>query len=371
MKILLDAVTKIFGTVKALDQVSLEIGDGEIFFLLGPSGCGKTTLLRTIAGFCQPDGGMVAFDGRPVTGVPPHQRNAAMVFQNYALWPHMTVAENIAFGLTVPGRKTPRTERDRRVRTIMDAMHLAELAARKPAQLSGGQQQRVALARALVVQPACLLLDEPLSNLDAKLRQEMRVEIRRLIKQTGITAVYVTHDQQEALSMADRCAILQDGRIAQIGAPAQLYEHPQSRFVADFIGGANLLPGKILAAPGAGHLRVSAGASAQVVWVGRPAAENMTFTPGQPVTICARPERIRLQTNPSGPDNGANIFQGVIAETLYFGHAVEYWLSLPDGLALRAAVPAGAEPRAAGASIAFCVDPADVMVIPADPNLQP
>ncbi len=366
MKILLEAVTKKFGEVTALNRVSIEIANGEMFFLLGPSGCGKTTLLRLIAGFYQPDAGVIYFDGANVNDLPPHRRQAAMVFQNYALWPHMTVAENIAFGLTVPGRKTPRAERDRRVQAMMEAMQLGALAARRPAQLSGGQQQRAALARALVVQPACLLLDEPLSNLDAKLRQEMRVEIRRLIKQSGITAVYVTHDQQEALSMADRCAILQEGQIAQIGRPADLYEHPRSRFVADFIGGANLIPGRIAGVPGAGRLRVTAsGPDPAAAWTGRPAGADLSFQPGQAATICVRPERIRLLPTPP-PDAGSrgNIFRAAVRETLYYGHVIEYWLALDGGLTLRAAAPADAPPLPAGAAVYIQAEPADVMVLP-------
>ncbi len=372
MKILLEAVTKKFDEVTALNRVSLEIADGEMFFLLGPSGCGKTTLLRLIAGFCQPDAGAVLFDGARVDDLPPHRRQAAMVFQNYALWPHMTVAENIAFGLTVPGRKTPREERDRRVQAIMQAMQLGALAARRPSQLSGGQQQRVALARALVVEPDCLLLDEPLSNLDAKLRQEMRVEIRRLIKQSGITAVYVTHDQQEALSMADRCAILQEGRIAQIGRPVELYDHPRSPFVADFIGGANLIAGIVAGHTSGGTVQITAGGQPPAVWTGRPAAPDMIFAPGQAATVCARPERIRLlPPAPQAAGGSFNLFRATVKETLYYGNAVEYWLALAAGGALRAATPADAEPFSAGAAVDICADPTDVMILPGNTGLLP
>ncbi len=237
MHLTLKAISKNFGTVRAVDAVSLEVADGELFFLVGPSGCGKTTLLRMIAGFCQPDSGAVLFDGIQVNQQPAHLRNTGMVFQNYALWPHLTVADNVAFGLAVPGRRLPEKDRRARVQRMLQAVHMEEFAERKPNQLSGGQQQRVALARALVVEPACLLLDEPLSNLDAKLRLEMRIEIRRLVKQIGITTIYVTHDQAEALSMADRCLILKNGRVAQIGTPRDIYQRPANRFVADFIGG--------------------------------------------------------------------------------------------------------------------------------------
>lgn len=363
MKILLEAVTKTFDKVTALDQVSLEIANGEMFFLLGPSGCGKTTLLRMIAGFYQPDAGAVYFDGVCVNNLPPHRRQTAMVFQNYALWPHMTVAENIAFGLTVPGRKIPQAERKRQVEAMMEAMQLTALADRRPSQLSGGQQQRVALARALVVQPACLLLDEPLSNLDAKLRQEMRVEIRRLIKKSGITAVYVTHDQQEALSMADRCAILQDGKIVQIGRPSDLYEHPRSRFVADFIGGTNLIRGRFADMADASRLRVAAeGINNAPPWIGRAAAADMTFQPEQAVTICVRPERIRVMPDP--PRDADNIFRATVKETLYYGSIIEYWLTLDGGLSLRAAVPADATMPDTAAAVYIQIAPQDVMILP-------
>lgn len=363
MKILLEAVTKTFDKVTALDQVSLEIANGEMFFLLGPSGCGKTTLLRMIAGFYQPDAGAVYFDGVCVNNLPPHRRQTAMVFQNYALWPHMTVAENIAFGLTVPGRKIPQAERKRQVEAMMEAMQLTALAARRPSQLSGGQQQRVALARALVVQPACLLLDEPLSNLDAKLRQEMRVEIRRLIKQSGITAVYVTHDQQEALSMADRCAILQDGKIVQIGRPSDLYEHPRSRFVADFIGGTNLIRGRLADMADSSRLHVAAeGINNAPPWIGRAAAADMTFQPEQAVTICVRPERIRVMPDP--PHDADNVFRATVKETLYYGSIIEYWLTLDGGLSLRAAVPADATMPGTAAAVYIQIAPQDVMILP-------
>jgi iron(III) transport system ATP-binding protein len=216
MKIALQNISKIFGAVKAVDDVSFETADGECFFLLGPSGCGKTTVLRIIAGFCAPDAGTISFDAKKINDVPAHLRNAGMVFQNYALWPHLSVEENIAFGLTVPQRRVPKAERAERVGRMVAMLHLEGMAKRMPGQLSGGQQQRVALARALIVKPACLLLDEPLSNLDAKLRMEMRLEIRHIIKELGITAVYVTHDQAEALAMADRCAVMRAGRIEQI-----------------------------------------------------------------------------------------------------------------------------------------------------------
>lgn len=232
-------LVKNFGAVKALNNVSLDIQPGELFFLLGPSGCGKTTLLRHIAGFYIPDEGNIFIDNEDVTKLPPHKRDTGMVFQSYALWPHMTLAENVAFGLKM--RKVPAADIKRRVAEALDIVKMGDKAERKPNQLSGGQQQRVALARALVVQPRCLLLDEPLSNLDAKLRLEMRIEIRRICKEAGLTAVYVTHDQKEALSIADRLAIMRDGVIEQIGTPLEVFRKPVNSFVASFIGETNFL----------------------------------------------------------------------------------------------------------------------------------
>ncbi|HRU06852.1 MAG TPA: ABC transporter ATP-binding protein, partial [Candidatus Brocadiia bacterium] len=229
----LQSVTKRFDRVTAVNGVTLQVERGELFFLLGPSGCGKTTLLRIIAGFCDATQGQVLFDDRDVTSLPAHKRNTGMVFQNYALWPHMTVEENVAYGLDV--RKTPAAERKRRVAEALDMVRMAEYASRRPTQLSGGQQQRVALARAIVIQPDVLLLDEPLSNLDAKLRNEMRDEIRRVHRQTGLTAIYVTHDQKEALSLAGRMAVLRDGRVEQSGPPREVYDRPANAFVAQFI----------------------------------------------------------------------------------------------------------------------------------------
>jgi iron(III) transport system ATP-binding protein len=238
-------ITKTFGPVRALDDVSLDIDRGELFFLLGPSGCGKTTLLRTIAGFYAPDHGQILFGPTDVTATPPQRRNTGMVFQNYALWPHMTVEANVAFGLRVRGIARP--ERRRRVGEALDLVKMGPYAKRKPNQLSGGQQQRVALARALVIRPQCLLLDEPLSNLDAKLRLEMRGEIRRLCKDSGLTGIYVTHDQKEALSVADRMAVMFDGRIGQVGPPRALYRRPDNAAIAGFLGETNFIPATIVA----------------------------------------------------------------------------------------------------------------------------
>lgn len=361
MKIELDNLAKNFGDVAALKSISLTVNSGEIFFFLGPSGCGKTTLLRLIAGFYQPDAGTLLFDGQSVLNVPAHKRRTAMVFQNYALWPHMTVEENVSFGLTVPGRRLPAKERRQRAAEIMAAMQLTPLASRRPAELSGGQQQRTALARALVVRPDCLLLDEPLSNLDAQLRQEMRLEIRRLIKQAGITALYVTHDQQEALSMADKCAVLKDGLLEQVGSPSELYEHPENAFVADFIGGANLFKGQVLRTTEQ-FITVAADGCPQQIWHGRSAASKLRFSAGQPVMLCVRPERLELSGHRAPPQN---LFSAKITEMLYLGHTIELWLLWADKVLLRANVPVGFKDKAAGETVNFMVAPENVMVLPA------
>ena len=297
-------LVKRFGATTALDRVDLEIRPGELFFLLGPSGCGKTTLLRHVAGFCEPDEGSILVGGEDVTHVPPHKRDTGMVFQSYALWPHMTLAENVSFGLEM--RKVPKAEARERVRAALAAVKMEDKADRKPNQLSGGQQQRVALARALVVQPRCLLRDEPLSNLDAKLRLEMRTEIRRICKEAGLTAVYVTHDQKEALSIADRLAVMQAGRIEQVGAPLEVYRKPRSAFVASFIGETNFLPPDFF------------GAAASF--------------PGAKV-LSVRPEAIRFGEPPAGVP--ALRFSGTVHGTVYLGETAEHLMDcgrkgLPD-----------------------------------------
>src|SRR5512144_1431092 len=241
MIVTIQGVVKRFGAVTAVDAVDLTVADGELFTLLGPSGCGKTTLLRLIAGFYQPDAGEIRFGDRVVTGLPPYRRNIGMVFQNYALWPHMTVAGNVTYGLRL--RKVPAAEARERLAGALRKVKLTGLESRYPGQLSGGQQQRVALARALVLEPDILLLDEPLSNLDAKIRVEVRAEIRTLQQELRISTVYVTHDQEEALSLSDRVAVMREGRVLQVAAPKVLYERPATRFVADFVGTNNFIEG--------------------------------------------------------------------------------------------------------------------------------
>lgn len=283
-------LTKAYGATYALNEINLEIRSGELFFLLGPSGCGKTTLLRTIAGLQTPTSGRILFDGGDVTAVPTQRRNAVMCFQGYALWPHMTVRENIQFGLSV--REAPGAAQLAQVDEALDIVRMRDLADRKPQELSGGQQQRVALARALAVQPACLLLDEPLSNLDTHLRQELRKEIRRICREAGITTIYVTHDQKEALSTADRIAVMKDGRLVQVGTPQELYCSPTNAFVAEFMGPTNLIDGEVVSA-GDGQVHVATGLG-EIVAAAGPA--------GGPVTLSIRPELISIFARGDGLD---------------------------------------------------------------------
>ncbi len=312
----LDHIHKRFEKTVALHDVSLEVRPGELFFLLGPSGCGKSTLLRIIAGLGDPTSGRIWFGERDVTALPTQQRNAVMCFQSYALWPHMSVTQNVRFGLEVRGMTV--AEQSERVSEVLRLVQMEAFADRKPNQLSGGQQQRVALARALAVRPACLLLDEPLSNLDAKLRHEMRSEIRRICKTAGLTTVYVTHDQKEALSVADRMAVLRDGRVMQVGTPAELYHRPSSSFVAEFIGQTNLLPGRVVA-PSNGVARVETSAG---TWNAATAGEV-----GAEVIVSIRPEQMRVRLN-DAPLNGTNTVSGRLVETTFLGESSEHLLEV-------------------------------------------
>ena len=307
-------VSKRFGATVALEALDLAIQPGELFFLLGPSGCGKTTLLRCLAGFETPDSGTILFGEQDVTRLQPHERNTGMVFQSYALWPHMTVAENVAFGLEE--RRVAKDEIARRVAQALEAVQLGALADRKPHQLSGGQQQRVALARALVVRPRCLLLDEPLSSLDARLRAEMRGEIRRVCKHHQLTTVYVTHDQKEALAIADRMAVMDAGRILQVGTPREIYGRPATRTVAGFIGETNLVPGKIVGTEG-GRLIVD---TAVCRFLGVPGETANPPRRGEDVVVSIRPECWRLGRQPLA-QNGV---RGVIAESYYLGEIAQH-----------------------------------------------
>ena len=348
MRVSIRDLTKRFGDGWALRQVSLEIESQELFFLLGPSGCGKTTLLRLLAGFYQPDGGEIFFGDRPMSGVAPHQRNTGMVFQNYALWPHMTVAENVAYGLET--RRVDAAGKKARVAEALATVRMEEYAQRSPTQLSGGQQQRVALARALVVRPDVLLLDEPLSNLDARLRLEMREEIRRIHAETRITTIYVTHDQKEALSLAGRMSVLRLGRIEQTGDPRTVYRSPANRFVADFIGETNWLEARVLESSPAGlKLQTSEGV------LEAPARPELA--PGAPVQAGFRPEAVEIG------EGRVNAMETRIQHVSYLGEIEQYRLELPGGVVVKAFEQNPREIRKEGAPLRVHVRPENMMVL--------
>jgi spermidine/putrescine ABC transporter ATP-binding subunit len=313
-----DAVKK-YDAVAALDGVTMTFRDGEFFGLLGPSGSGKTTLLRAIAGFVTLDRGQVLIDGQDVGGVPVHARNIGMVFQNYALFPHMSVAENVAFGLEVRGRA--REEVAQRVKEALAMVRLGGLELRKPKQLSGGQQQRVALARALVTRPKVLLLDEPLGALDKHLRQEMQVELRRIQRQVGITTIFVTHDQEEALTLSDRIAIFDSGRIIQEGAPMAVYERPVTKFAAGFLGEANFLQGRVTGIGADGLARVALDIG------GEASCRLANGQVGQPVLLALRPEKITLGA--SG-QVGINTLRGKVLDVVFSGNSTTYRIAVGD-----------------------------------------
>jgi putative spermidine/putrescine transport system ATP-binding protein len=299
-------VSRHFGEVRAVDGISLDILNGEFFTLLGPSGSGKTTCLRMVAGFDRPTAGSIYLHGIEVSNLPPYERDVNTVFQDYALFPHMTVAENIAYGLMI--RKVAAVERRRRVEETLDLVRLPGLGDRKPSQLSGGQRQRVALARALINRPRVLLLDEPLGALDLKLRQQMQIELKNIQRQVGITFIYVTHDQEEALSMSDRLAVFNAGRVEQIGAPAEIYESPATTFVAGFVGVSNLIEGR--------------------------AAEEIT---GRPEMFSIRPEKIRIVEVDAPVGSGTYSATGTAIEVVYLGMFTRYLIALDHGVELTVA----------------------------------
>ena len=355
--ITIENLVKTFGDYRALDGISLKIEPGELFFLLGPSGCGKTTLLRHIAGFYTPDQGRILFDGEDVTHVPPHKRNTGMMFQSYALWPHMTVAQNVAFGLEE--RRVPKLELRERVHAALQSVQMEKLGDRKINQLSGGQQQRVALARALVIRPRCLLLDEPLSNLDAKLRLEMRSEIRRVCKEFGLTAVYVTHDQKEALSVSDRMAVMEGGRIAQIGTPEDVYRRPLTKNVADFIGETNFINATVVSMT-RDRARVEA---ALGQFEGVLADSSWQPLPGEKVFISIRPECWSLRSE----GQPLNSVAGQIGETTYLGEVAQHrFASTLQHLKIIELNPRPSS-RTPGAPFHACVEPDDVVIIKPTP----
>ncbi len=346
---------KRFGETTALDRVTLRIEAGELFFLLGPSGCGKTTLLRALAGFVQPDQGVIYFADKPVTNLPPRARGSAMVFQAYALWPHMTVAQNVAYGLRVRG--VARTETERRVEQALRMVRMDGFGERRPTQLSGGQQQRVALARALVIEPRVLLLDEPLSNLDARLRDELREEIRRLHRETGLTMVYVTHDQKEALALADRLAVMDRGRLVQVGAPLDVYHRPRSRFVAGFLGDSNFLPGTVRRLT-AGECLVDT-AAATLIGV----AGSDTLVEGGRVVCSVRPHALTVDETGTGP----NRIPAVVEQLAFLGELLHVRLIAVGNTRLEMiSLPHGATALKPGANITLTVSPEQVVLLPAE-----
>ncbi len=367
VSITIENLTKRFGGVVALDAVSLRIEPGEIFFLLGPSGCGKTTLLRNIAGFYTPEEGRVLFDEDDVTTLPPHRRNTGMMFQSYALWPHMTVASNVAFGLEE--RKLPKSEIRQRVAEALASVQMEKYADRKINQLSGGQQQRVALARALVIRPRALLLDEPLSNLDAKLRLEMRGEIRRVCREFGLTAIYVTHDQKEALSISDRMAVLDAGRVAQVGTPTEIYRRPASRLVAHFIGETNFIDGEVVAptslAPEGND--TAEGMPGLLVrtplgdFVGTPTT-GLIASPGDHVTLSIRPECWRF----SDKKSHCNTLTGCITSETYLGEVAQYEVACEShAIKVFELNPRGIRTKSPEQTVAHLVaSPTDVVILP-------
>jgi iron(III) transport system ATP-binding protein len=318
-------LTHRFGQVVALQRIDLTINPGELFFLLGPSGCGKTTLLRSLAGFIIPEQGRILFGAEDVTRLAPHKRNTGMMFQSYALWPHLTVGENVAFGLQE--RKVPAPEVTRRVGEALAAVRMEAYAERRPNELSGGQQQRIALARALVIRPRCLLLDEPLSNLDARLRLELRTEIRRVCQEFKLTTVYVTHDQKEALSMADRLAVMEGGSILQVGTPREVYQRPQNRTVANFIGETDFISGQVLGLDGS-TVTVDTALGRFAGVLGDPARPPAV---GAAVTLSIRPECWELRRQPAS----GNCVAGRIGAAIYLGDSAQYEFRPAPGPALK------------------------------------
>ena len=342
------SLTKRYGDVAAVEALSLDVKPGELVSLLGPSGCGKTTTLRLVAGFLRPEAGEIWVGERCLSSaasvVPPERRRMAMIFQSYALWPHMTIARNVAYGLRFKSGM-PKADRDRRVTDILRTVQLSGFESRYPGELSGGQQQRVAVARALVVEPEILLLDEPLSNLDANLREEMRFEIRRLHEAFGITTLYVTHDQAEAMVISDRVAVLHRGRVVQVGSAEDLFRRPRTRFVAEFIGRTNLIDAQVaepgVAAHGPLRLRLASAAGG----------------PGTPLVVSIRPHEIELVLAGRSAPAGANVLAGAVQRTSYLGDAVDYHVRVNGSdVVLRVTAPPPAR-FAAGEAVTLAIAP--------------
>jgi putative spermidine/putrescine transport system ATP-binding protein len=345
---------KVYGGVVALDTLSLEVKQGEFVTLLGPSGSGKTTTLMMIAGFEEPSAGEIRVGGQPVTNRPPHRRNIGVVFQSYALFPHMTVAANVAYPLRMRG--VGRDEVRRRVAAALDLVQLGGYGERHPARISGGQQQRVALARALVFEPPLLLMDEPLGALDKKLREDLQLEITRIHREVGVTFIYVTHDQSEALTMSDRIAVMRGGRLEQYGGAEELYERPATRFVAEFVGEATLLAARVESAGADGAvLALDAGGA-------RLATRRADLAPGARVTAVVRPEKARLVDG----DAGANVFPAVVKDAMYLGDTTKYWVATEGGatLVLKGQSRADTLRSAKGDPVRVAIDARDVIVVP-------
>jgi len=349
-----ERVTKRFGSVTAVDDVSFEVAAGEFFSLLGPSGCGKTTTLRMLAGFEVPTQGRIYLEGKDATNTPPYKRATNLVFQNYALFPHMTVEENVAFG--PQRRRLPRAEVRERVREALATVRLEGMAERYPRELSGGQQQRVALARALANRPAVLLLDEPLGALDLKLREEMQLELKRIQREVGICFVYVTHDQGEALTMSDRVAVMNHGRIEQIGSPEEVYERPATRFVAGFIGTANLVPCTVEVAGDVATVRLLDGER-----VGAPAAPGCAV--GSRAVLMLRPERLRIRTAPE-PTGGPGM-RGRVVESVFQGSVLRHLVQVGER-SIVVLAPVGADRPGIGQEVWVSWDASDGYVLPAE-----
>jgi len=357
-EIRLEGVGKRYGELWAVRDVTLRVERGAFYTFLGPSGCGKTTLLRMVAGFARPDTGAIWLDDARIDPVPPWRRGVGLVFQNYALWPHLSVFENVAFGLRE--RRVRGAPLRDRVRAALRQVGLEGFERRRPSQLSGGQQQRVALARTLVVEPRVLLLDEPLSNLDAQLRAQMRVELARLQHEAGITTIYVTHDQAEALALSTRIAVLSAGRVVQEGTAWEVYHRPASRFVAEFVGAANILEGTLVEAGAAGTVvRLDGGPAVRAA----PVAEGPAPAVGGRVLLCVRPEAVRLVAGSAAPPGDA--LAGRVRSAVFEGGRVRYEVEVAPGLAIRADVPSlsGDVPIQPGAVVAAAFEPADTRLL--------
>lgn len=354
MDIELIAVSKSYGANRVVDNIDLSIPAGEFVSILGPSGCGKTTTLNMIAGFSDPSGGDIRIRERSQLGVPPEKRGIGLVFQNYALFPHMTVAENVAFGLKMKG--TPRAETETEVRSALRRVHLEGFEQRYPKELSGGQQQRTALARAIAPKPSLLLLDEPLSNLDLKLREAMRIELKEIQEELGMTFIYVTHDQDEAMAMSDRIVVMHGGLVAQEGKPDDIYDHPRSRFVADFIGKSNLLP--------VASLRAEGGSTIVVLEDGLTLTASSPEKPGTVHYCCLRPEAVRLTPVGEGVLSPVNRIDGNLTRIVNLGAYRECFVTLSNGTVLKSLVRSTRLPDLrVGQSVVLSIDPDAVQLL--------